>query len=30
VREFTSKRLVGCYTYQPIYAAMNFNTACIK
>ncbi|HEY2938524.1 MAG TPA: ABC transporter substrate-binding protein [Gaiellaceae bacterium] len=29
VREFTSKR-VGCYSYQPIYAAMNFNAVCIK
>jgi ABC-type oligopeptide transport system substrate-binding subunit len=30
VREFTSKRLIGCYSYQPIYASMNFNAACIK
>jgi peptide/nickel transport system substrate-binding protein len=29
VREFTSKR-VGCYSYQPIYAVMNFNAVCIK
>ncbi len=29
VREFTSKR-VGCYSYQPIYAVMNFNAVCLK
>ena len=29
VREFTSKR-IGCYSYQPIYAVMNFNAVCIK
>jgi ABC-type transport system substrate-binding protein len=29
VREFTS-RSVGCYSYQPIYAAMNFNAVCKK
>jgi peptide/nickel transport system substrate-binding protein len=28
VREFTSKR-VGCWSYQPIYGAMNFNAVCI-
>jgi peptide/nickel transport system substrate-binding protein len=28
-REFTSKR-VGCWSYQPIYAQMNFNAVCIK
>ena len=29
VREFTSKR-VGCWSYQPIYGAMNLNAVCIK
>jgi hypothetical protein len=29
VREFTSKH-VGCYSYQPIYASMNYNAVCIK
>jgi oligopeptide transport system substrate-binding protein len=29
VREFVS-RSTGCYSYQPIYAAMNLNAACKK
>jgi peptide/nickel transport system substrate-binding protein len=29
VREFTSKR-IGCWSYQPIYGAMNFNAVCIN
>ncbi len=28
VREFTSKR-IGCWSYQPIYGAMNLNAVCI-
>jgi ABC-type transport system substrate-binding protein len=29
VREFVSKR-IGCWSYQPVYAQMNFNAVCIK